>query len=230
MMHLVPSHKMDKALNFAHIFISNIIRYYRIPDSIVSDHRTLFTSQFWMALSKLLGAKHRLSTLFHPQMDGQTERLNQTIEQYLRIFYNYMQDNWYDLLPVAEFAYNNAFQSTINTSPFYANYGYHPRFMFSTTTTSPLDVPAAKELADKLTAHHDALSETIKFVQDSQARYYDAKHQCMEFNVGDKVWLLLTNINTERPSKILDWKHLGPYTVIERIGLQAYQLQLPSSI
>jgi transposase InsO family protein len=230
MMHLVPSRKTDTAPDFARMFVSNVVRLHGLPDSIISDRGSLFTSQFWTALSKLLGVKHRLSTSFHPQTDGQTERLNQVIEQYLRIFCNYQQDNWHSLLPLAEFAYNNSFQSTIKTSPFYANYGYHPRFTFTTTTPSPLDVPAAKELADKLAAHHDALSENIKFAQDSQARYYDSKHQRVEFNVGDKAWLLSTNVHTERPSKKLDWKRLGPYTILERIGLQAYRLQLPNSM
>jgi hypothetical protein len=230
MLHLVPSSKTDTAPDFAGMFVNHVIRHHGIPDSLISDRGTLFTSQFWTALSKLLGIKHRLSTSFHPQTDGQTERLNQVIEQYLRIFCNYQQDNWHSLLPVAEFAYNNAYQASIKTSPFYANYGYHPRFTFSTTTASPLDIPAAKELADKLAAHHDALAENIKTAQDTQARYYDAKHQRVEFKVGDKVWLLSTNINTERPSKKLDWKRLGPYTILERIGLQAYRLQLPSSV
>ena len=230
MMHLVPSRKTDTSPDFAQMFVNNVVRHHGLPDSIISDRGTLFTSQFWTALSKLLGVKHRLSTSFHPQTDGQTERLNQTIEQYLRIFCNYQQDDWHSLLPVAEFAYNNSYQSTIKTSPFYANYGYHPRFTFSTTTSSPLDVPAAKELADQLSALHDALAENIKTAQNTQARYYDSKHQRMEFSVGDKVWLLSTNIHTERPSKKLDWKRLGPYTISERIGLQAYKLQLPSSM
>jgi hypothetical protein len=72
--------------------------------------------------------KINLSSAYHPQTDGQTEWLNQVLEQYLRCFINYHQDNWVDLLPVAEFAYNNTFQESIHQTPFFANYGYHPRF------------------------------------------------------------------------------------------------------
>ena len=71
----------------------------------------------------MMNLKRRLSTAFHPQTDGQTENMNRTIEQYLRIYCNYQQDNWTNLLSLAEFAYNNAYQPTINCSPFYANYG-----------------------------------------------------------------------------------------------------------
>ena len=73
-----------------------------------------------------LGTKHKLSTSFHPQTDGQTERTNQTLEQYLRAYVNYRQDNWVQLLPLAQFAFNNS-KCVTGISPFYANYGFHPR-------------------------------------------------------------------------------------------------------
>ena len=85
-------------------------------------------------------------------------------------------------------------------------------------------------MAERLKHLHENLSELIKSVQNQQAKYYDAKHKRVEFNVGDKVWLLSQNIRTQRPSKKLDWKRLGPYPILERIGTQAYRLQLPSSM
>jgi hypothetical protein len=230
MKHLVPCTKTATAPDFARMFLDHVIRLHGIPDSLVSDRGTIFTSQFWSSLSQMLGLKQRLSTAFHPQTDGQTERMNQIIEQYLRIYCNYQQDNWYDFLSLAEFSYNNCFQSSLGCSPFFANYGYHPRFNISVTTKTTLDVPAAKQLAEQLAKHHDALAESLKAAQDTQARYYDAKHRRIEFKVGDKVWLLSTNVHTERPSKKLDWKRLGPFTIIERIGLQAYRLKLPKSM
>ncbi len=127
-------------------------------------------------------------------------------------------------------AFNNAYQSSIKCSPFYANYGFNPQFHVNLQHTDAVDVPAAKEYAERLLQHHDTLVENVKQAQDSQARYYDAKHKRIEFVVGDKVWLLSPNIRTERPSKKLDWKRLGPYAIIERIRLQAYRLDLPPSI
>ena len=174
-----------------------------------------------------MGTRQRLSTSFHPQTDGQTERMNQTIEQYLRLYCNHQQDNWTELLSLAEFAYNNAFQTTIKCSPFYANYGYHPRFsMIPQNQKITMSAPAAATLANQLRTLHEKLIENIKLAQNHQAKFYDARHKPIEFQRGDRVWLLSRNIRTERRNKKLDWKRLGPYTVIERIGTQAYRLDL----
>jgi hypothetical protein len=156
--------------------------------------------------------------------------MNQTIEQYLRIYCNYQQDNWSQLLSLAEFAYNNAFQASIKCSPFFATYGYHPQFSVHLGIDLNPENPAAKEYAECLQAHHDSLIENVKSSQDTQASYYDAKHKHVEFAVRDKVWLLSPNIRTEHPSKKLDWKRLGPYVIEQRIGLQAYRLKLSPSM
>ena len=230
MAHLIPCNKTTDAPQFARMFLDHVIRLHGLPDSLVSDRGAIFTSHFWKSLAKLLNINGRLSTSFHPQTDGQTERMNQTVEQYLRIYCNYQQDNWYDYLSLAEFAYNNAYQSSIKCSPFYANYGFNPQFHVNLQQTDAEHIPAAKEYAERLLQHHEALVENVKQAQDSQARYYDAKHKRIEFAVEDKVWLLTPHIRTERPSKKLDWKRLGPYTITERIGLQAYRLDLPSSM
>jgi hypothetical protein len=229
MCHLVPCNKTAKAPDFARYYLQHVIRLHGIPESLVSDRGSIFTSHFWRDLAKLLGTKSRLSTSFHPQTDGQTERMNQTIEQYLRIYCNYQQDNWVSLLPVAEFAYNNVAQDSTGCSPFYANYGYHPRFSVD-LKNSRLSVPSAREYAERLRILHDELIEHVKAAQNQHARYYDAKHQRIEFEVGNKVWLLSPNIRTQRPSKKLDWKRLGPFAITERIGTQAYRLQLPASM
>src|SRR5204862_7314389 len=169
------------ALEIASMFLKHVTRLHSIADSVVSDRVSIFTSQFWKSLSALMNMKQRLSTAFHPQTDGQTERMNQTLEQYLRIYCNYEQDNWVNLLPLAEFAYNNSHQPSIDCSPFYANYGYHPTF--SINLRFPVSAPAAKALADSLHSTHERLIENVKSAQDHQARYHDAKHK----PVGDKV-------------------------------------------
>ena len=178
-----------------------------------------------------MGMRQRLSTSFHPQTDGQMEQMNQTIEQYIRLYCNYQPDNWTELLSLAEFAYNNAFQTTIKCSPFYANYGYHPRFSMTPQNQKiTMSAPAAATLANQLRTLHEKLIENIKLAQNHQAKFYDARHKPIEFQRGDRVWLLSRNIRTECPNKKLDWKRLGPYTVIERIGTQAYRLDLPRTM
>ena len=103
-----------------------------------------------------------------------------------------------NLLSLAEFTYNNAHQPTIDCSPFYANYGFHPKFTINLRSPST-SVPAAKALAETLRSHYDDLIESIKSAQNYQAHYYNAKHKRIEFSVGDKVWLSYTNISTQRP-------------------------------
>ena len=230
MCHLIPCTKSTTSPEFARMFLDHVIRLHGIPESIVSDRGSIFTSQFWTALSKFLNLDKRMSTAFHPQTDGQTERMNQTVEQYLRIYCNYQQDNWADLLSLAEFSYNNAQHASIGCSPFYANYGHNVGFNIDLRKFPKYSVQAAKDMAENLKNIHEELTELIKITQNQQAKYYDAKHKRIEYKVGDKVWLLSTNIHTQRPSKKLDWKRLGPFSILERVGIQAYKLQLPHSM
>jgi hypothetical protein len=115
-------------------------------------------------------------------------------------------------------------------TPFFANYGYNPRFISQFEVPAEHSAPAAEDFGSHLHEIQDRLVENVKAAQDSQARYYDAKHKRVEFQPGDMVWLNASNISTSRPSKKLDWKRLGPPKVIKRIGLQAYQLALPPTM
>jgi hypothetical protein len=229
MTHIVPCNKVTDAPAFARLFLDYVVRLHGVPTSLVSDRGSIFTSHFWTALAELLGLQRRLSTAFHPQTDGQTERMNQILEQYLRIYCNYQQDDWFNYISLAEFAINNAHQSSLKCSPFYANYGYNPTFSIDLKKSS-LSVPVANELAERLSEMHDVLRDNLILAQNQQAKYYDAKHKPLQFDIGDMVWLLSTNIKTARPSKKLDWKRLGPFPIVKRIGIQAYQLRLPLSM
>jgi len=160
MIHLVPCLKTTDAPGFARMYLDHIIRLHGIPESLVSDRGSIFTSHFWSSLSSMMNTKQKLSTAFHPQTDGQTERMNQIIEQYLRIYCNYLQDNWSSLLSLAEFSYNNAHHSSINCSPFYANYGYNPSF--TVDLRKPSVAPAAKDHAEVLRNLHEQLVENLK--------------------------------------------------------------------
>jgi len=178
MSHFIACLKTTSAPDFARLFVAHIIRLHGLPDSIVSDRGSIFTSNFWSTLASILQINARKSTAFHPQTDGQTERMNQTLETYLRIFVNQEQDDWFDLLPLAEFAYNNARQESTRMSPFFANYDYHPRFL---AEFSPTPIPATNDFASHLHDVHDRLVENVKRAQDIQARYYDRKHKPVEF-------------------------------------------------
>ncbi|MBW0559983.1 hypothetical protein O181_099698 [Austropuccinia psidii MF-1] len=104
----IPAYSTITALDLAQIFISNVFSKHGLPVSIVSDRGSLFVSSFWTQLCQQLKISRVLSTAFHPETDGQTESLNQILEQYLRMYVSYHQDDWHTWLPPAEFAYNNA--------------------------------------------------------------------------------------------------------------------------
>ena len=129
--HFIPLKGESSAKDCADAFLKNVWKLHGLPDEIVSDRDTKWTSEFWKNLCEIMRIKGNLSTAFHPQSDGQTERLNQTLEQYLRTFINYDQDDWNQLLPLAEYAYNNSVMAPTKRSLFSANYGYHGRTNWS---------------------------------------------------------------------------------------------------
>ncbi len=229
MAHYSPCSKNMDAIQFAYLFLRVVFAGHGMPERIFSDRGTLFTSHFWRVLSKRLGADHRFSTAFHPQTDGQTERQNQTLEQYLRCFVNFMQDDWVDHLPLAEYSYNISHHSVVDTSPFRANYGREPVPLALYPYQGKAQSANADEVARDITALQDNLMQRISEAQDQQARYYDQGHKRVFFKVGDKVMLRTTNLKTERPSRKLSPKLLGPFKVLRQISSQAYRLDLPKS-
>jgi transposase InsO family protein len=109
-----------------------------------------------------LGVKHKMSTAYHPQTDGQTERLNQTLEQYLRCYVNDRQDNWIALLPLAQIAYNQSPTTTTGTSPFYANYGFEPNDLTGTMEVLA-DNPVAALTATEIREMYASLRLDLMF-------------------------------------------------------------------
>jgi len=118
----LPCRKDIDSPELARIFFEHVICKCGVPDTIVTDRGKEFTSRFWKWVCSHLSINHRLSSAFHPQTHGQTERQNQTMEQYLRAFCNYEQDNWVELLLLAEFAYNNSVHHSTRMTPFWAKY------------------------------------------------------------------------------------------------------------
>ena len=119
--HFIPCRKNLDPWQFATLFMQHIVRLHSIPRDIITDRGSLFTSELWKKTTKNLRIERQLSTAFHLQADSQTERTNAILEPYLRSYINYQQDNWSDLIAIAEFAYNDGYQETIKKTPFYAN-------------------------------------------------------------------------------------------------------------
>ncbi|SYW77577.1 uncharacterized protein UHO2_02385 [Ustilago hordei] len=124
---LAPTHKTVTAKQTAVLLYGHMVRLFGYPDHMVSDRGRQFISGAWKAFAEQMGVKHSLSMAYHPQTDGQTERVNQVIEQYLRMYCNYEQNDWADLLDTAAFVYNNMVHNSIGVSPFFACYGWNPK-------------------------------------------------------------------------------------------------------
>lgn len=226
MAHFIACNKNISAEETAELVLRHVVRLHGLPNDIVTDRGTQFTSKFWSRLFELFGTQIKLSTAFHPQSDGQTERVNQILEQYLRCYINYQQDNWTSCLPMAEFAYNNAEHTSTKQTPFHANYGYHPRLSVN-SPRKPVN-PAAENYIETLQQNRRTLKEELKRAQDSYKKFADNKRQKPPtIRPGDLVWLLRRNIRTQRPSDKLDYKRIGPFKVIRQVSPVAYQLQLP---
>ena len=152
------------------------------------------------------------------EVDGQTERVNQVLEQYLCLYCDHLQDNWHNLLPLAEFAYNNAQHSTTKISPFYANNGRHPTAFPSQLTLHQSNSPVATDLATHLVEIHNQLIKNIKDASVQYAKAYDKKHlPDPDFPDNSKVWLIRKFIKTTRPSNKLDYTRLGPFRIKRKI-------------
>jgi transposase InsO family protein len=167
--------------------VREVFAKHGLPASIVSDRDPRFTSEFFKQLCDALGIKQRLSTAFHPQTDGQTERMNRTLEEMLRVFVSPTLKDWDNHLPCCEFAMNNAFNESIRATPFYLNYGKHPRsptdFAFK-----PFTEPSKSFTADLQSALQRAQA-CMGRAQERQARYANKKRRELDFEVGEYVYL-----------------------------------------
>ena len=235
MAHFLPFKEEGFTSEHLAILFNFIFRLHGIPQDIVSDRGPVFTSKFWRAFCSGLGIKLNFSTAYHPQSDGQTERVNQVLEQYLRMFVNYQQDDWSQLLHKAEFTYNNSEHTSTKMTPFYANYGYHP--LDPSTPIIPTGNPSAQIRLEHLVQVRATLAENIKHAQKEYAKHYNRKVKSHlnladepTFKVGDKVWLSSKDISTARPSAKLDHKFLGPFKIIQKISDVTYRLDLPPTM
>jgi RNase H-like domain found in reverse transcriptase/Integrase zinc binding domain/Chromo (CHRromatin Organisation MOdifier) domain len=227
--YFIPYKESSTAEELAYTFTKTIIAQHGVPQEIVSDRDKLFTSQFWQSLADLLGTKHKLSTSYHPQTDGQTERTNQTLEQYLRCYLNYEQDNWVQLLPVAQFAFNNNASAT-GVSPFFANYGFHPNLNRDPKGIKPI-AEKANISVEKMKELHKMLKEELDFISKRTTEFANRKRsEGPDLKEGEMVYLLRKHIKTKRPSDKLDHTKLGPYKIKKKLGPVTFELDVPEGM
>lgn len=220
------------AKNLAQTFFEHIYKLHGLPESIVSDRDSLFLSEFWQNLFKISGTRLCMSTAYHPQSDGCTERVNQCLEQYLRSMTSQVPKNWASWLPAAEWWYNTTFHTTLQTSPFEIVYGIKPRYLPGQdrvhTNISSLEIMLATRQQQWAT-----LKEILALAQERMKSYADQNISEREFAVGDWVYLKLQPYRQVtvaiRKNLKLSAKFFGPYKIEERVGKVAYRLELPTT-
>jgi hypothetical protein len=225
----IPTHDTITSMQLAQLFVLHVFSKHGVPSHVTSDRGTEFVSHFFRSLGKALNMKLHFTSGYHPEGDGQTERTNQTLEQYLRVYCNYQQDNWSELLALAEFAYNNAPSATTGISPFFANKGYHPNI----TVHPERDLSSAR--AREFAVNLDDLHQELRLqIAEAQKRYQgpaDARRTpAPDFKVGDKVYVKAAHFRTTRPSKKLSEKNFGPFEIIAKVGHASFTLRLPDQL
>ena len=227
MAHYVPALSTWKATDLAQVWIRDIIRLHGTPKTIISDRGPLTNSKFWDTFCHYISSQRLLSSAYHPQTDGQTERQNQTLEQYLRCYCCLEQDDWARWLPIAEFAYNDSVHATTGTTPFRVYHGADPRAPDWPNAPKKSDAPLGKGVAAKTIALQAECRRKILAANTYQKAYADKKRSQISLKKGDKVLVSSRHIRTARPKKKLDWKYLGPGTIVEQINPVTFKVDLP---
>lgn len=232
----IPCNKTATAKTMSEIYYVHVYRHHNLPDSVVSDRGPQFISDFWAALTSILGVKVVLSTAYSPQTDGQTEVMNQYCDQRLRPFVSHYQDNWSELLPAMDNAQLCLPHTSLGgLSPFLVSRGYSPRKSFD--WKAPVAPTSAKEKLALLEATKYArrLYDVWKWAQDELKRNQEYatnganKHRREpDWEVGDLVYLATKNLHTDRPSRKLSNPFAGPFPVVRQIGY-SYELKIPTS-
>lgn len=219
------------------MFITFVYRMYGAPETVVSDRGPQFVSEFWNEVCKALGVKVKLSTANHAQTDGQTEIVNQYIDQRLRPYVNQNQDNWDLLLPIIDFAQSMLPHASTGLSPIFTELGYEPKVSFDwravvKEAASKQVKLARREGNEFVKGLHDAWKfarTNMAKAQESMAAQANKKRRPVDIQAGDHVWVTTKHWKTHQPSRKLGPQMAGPFKVKEVWG-NAVTVELPDSI
>jgi hypothetical protein len=227
--HFLPVDTKYNAAKYARLYFHRIVSLHGVPLTIVSDRGSVFMSHFWKTLQKCLGTKHLKSSAYHPQTDGQTERVNQVLEDMLRACVLSFPEKWDECLPLAEFSYNNSYQESIRMAPFEALYGKKCRTPLNWVEVGdrgyygPDFIREARKQVGVIQKH-------LEVAQARQKAYADKRRRPLQFEVNDYVYLKVSPMKGVSRFGVrgkLAPRYIGPYKVLERRGSVAYRIQLP---
>ncbi|GJR54792.1 putative reverse transcriptase domain-containing protein [Tanacetum coccineum] len=230
--HFLPIREDYKTEKLAKIYVNEIVARHGVPVSIISDRDGRFTSHLWQALQEALGTRLDMSTAYHPQTDGQSERTIQTLEDMLRACVMDFGGSWDTHLPLIEFSYNNSYHTSIKCAPFEALYGRKCRspVIWTEVGESQLIGP---EIVQETTEKIFQIKERLKTARSRQKSYADKRRKPLEFEVGDRVLLKVSPwkgvVRFGKKGKLAP-RYVGPFEIIERVGPVAYRLKLPQEL
>src|SRR6187551_3465250 len=230
--HFISVHTTYTSAKLAELYMSRIVCLHGVPKKIVSDRGTQFTSRFWQKLHESMDTKLNFSSAYRPQTDGQTERINQILEDMLRACALKHGGSWDKSLPYAEFAYNNSYQSSLKMAPFEALYGRKCRtpLYWSQMGESQLFGP---EIIKEAERQVEIIRENLKTAQSRQKSYADPKRREMIFEEGDCAYLRVSPIRGLRRFNVrgkLSPRFIRPFKILEKKGEVAYRLELPDRL
>ncbi|GJZ37632.1 putative reverse transcriptase domain-containing protein [Tanacetum coccineum] len=230
--HFLPMREDYKMDRLARLYLNEIVARHGVPISIISDRDSRFTSRFWQSMQEALGTRLDMSTAYHPQTDGQSERTIQTLEDMLRACVLDFGGSWDVHLPLVEFSYNNSYHSSVRCAPFEALYGRKCRspIMWAEVGEGQLIGP---ELVQETTEKISQIKDRLKAARDRQKSYADKRRKPLEFSVGDYVLLKVSPwkgvVRFGKKGKLAP-RFVGPFEIIEKVGLVAYRLDLPEEL
>ncbi|GJT10786.1 putative reverse transcriptase domain-containing protein [Tanacetum coccineum] len=230
--HFLPIREDYKTEKLAKIYTNEIVARHGVPVSIISDRDGRFTSHLWQAFQEALGTRLDMSTAYHPQTDGQSERTIQTLEDMLRACVMDFGGSWDTHLPLIEFSYNNSYHTSIKCAPFEALYGRKCRspVIWTEVGESQLIGP---EIVQETTEKIVQIKERLKTARSRQKSYADKRRKPLEFQVGDRVLLKVSPwkgvVRFGKKGKLAP-RYVGPFEIVEHVGPVAYRLKLPQEL
>ncbi|GKA91047.1 putative reverse transcriptase domain-containing protein [Tanacetum coccineum] len=228
----MPMRETDPMDKLARMYLKEVVTKHGIPVSIICDRDPRFSSNFWKSLQKALGTSLDMSTAYHPQTDGQSERTIQTLEDMLRACVIDFGNGWVKHLPLVEFSYNNSYHASIKAAPFEALYGRKCRSPVCWAEVGQVQL-TGPELVQETTERIIQIKQRIQTARDRQKSYADLKRKPMEFQVGDKVMLKVSPwkgvVRFGKRGK-LNPRYVGPFKVLKKVGAVAYKLELPQEL
>jgi hypothetical protein len=222
----IPCHNNITSAQLAELFVIHVFSKHGVPTDVTSNRGLEFVSAFFRALGKALNMNLRFTLGYHLQANGGTEHVNQTLEVYLQMYCDYQQDNWKDLLPLAEFAYNNSVHAATSTTPFFANKRYHPLWNIE-AERALYSIPAWKYAASFKEAQNQVLIH-LEETRERMKEQADTKRiVAPNFLVGSKAYINAKYFKITQPAKKLSNKYNGPWEVLKHVGPVSVLMALP---